>query len=286
MIWVRGPRKIALNKRVSTIKSFLTKTKMSKRKQPDSNGAPMAEMRVKRQARKVVRRQQFKSGITDAQIVQMSKQLGEKKGVDIGIAHTGVVSTTNTNANIDVLNLVQAGTGSWNRVGRKIHLKSVRVRGLITAAFRPAATTEDLIGQTLRMILVWDKQPSGAAIPTFDTIFGTTTQAGVEATTLLDPVKYDNMGRFQVLRDKVWDFNPPTHVSGGTEDDYNMVFNFDEFVKLGNRETVFSGQSNPMTIADISTGALYLIFRSSANIANQAIINVNAGSFSRLRYVD
>lgn len=260
---------------------------MPKRKTMENGNGSVAEQRVKRQARKTVRRQQFRAGITDAQIVELSKVIGEKKGVDIGIAHASVVSTTNTNANIDVIPLVQQGAGSWNRVGRKIHLKSVRVRGLAQIGFAHQATTGDLFGQSLRMIVVWDKQPSGGAIPNFDTMFGTTTQAGVEATSFLDPIKYDNMGRFQVLRDKVWDFRPNlSNQQGGTGDSLDIYHTFDEFIKLGNREVVFSGQSNPMTIADISTGALYVIFRCAAQIAGVSEVAINPGSFARLRYTD
>ena len=61
---------------------------------------------------------------------------------------------------------------------------------------------------------------------------------------------------------------------------------FDEYIKLNNLETVFSGQSIPMSISDISTGGLYIFFRALANQAGIAQISVSSLSNARLRYSD
>jgi len=64
----------------------------------------------------------------------------EIKGMDTELAIAGpVLATTATNGDCFVLNLVQQGAGSWNRVGRKIRMKSLRLKGLITAALLPQA---------------------------------------------------------------------------------------------------------------------------------------------------
>ena len=52
-------------------------------------------------------------------------------------------------------------------------------------------------GEWVRAVLVWDKQPNNGAIPTFDTIFGQTSQAGVESASVMDHLRYDNMFRFR-----------------------------------------------------------------------------------------
>jgi len=209
---------------------------------------------------------------------------GEKKGMDTAITIAGpVIATTNTNGDCIVLNLVQQGAGSWNRIGRKINLQSVRLRGQVR--WLNTASSNNWAGNTLRMVVVWDKQPSGAAIPAFDTVFGKTAQDGTESTTFLDAVKYDNMDRFSILRDCVMNFtsqivtNPITGVAV-------QLQTFDEFIKLGNREVVFLGQSAPMTIADISTGALYVYFRSAAADNDVNDIAIDSLSFARVRYVD
>jgi len=212
----------------------------------------------------------------------------EKKGMDTSLAVTGpILNTTNTNGDAIVVDLVQQGAGSWNRVGRKINLKSLRVRGVVTWTYTNQAVTGDIVGNTLRMVVVWDKQPSGNAIPTFDTVFGITAQDGTESSTFLAPVKYDNMDRFSVLRDVVMDFKPRFfNGAGGTTDLQIEARPFDEYIELKNREVVFLGQTNPMTIADISTGALYVYFRALAAINDVNDLAINAVSFARLRYID
>jgi len=209
----------------------------------------------------------------------------EIKGMDTELAIAGpVLATTATNGDCFVLNLVQQGAGSWNRVGRKIRMKSLRLKGLITAALLPQAVTLNRVGGTLRMVVVFDKQPSGNAIPSFDTVFGSTDQTGTESSDIMDPVKYDNMSRFKVVKDCVLTFQPLSVPTGGTQNNTYEVISIDEYIKLPNLETVFSGQSNPMTIADISTGALYVYFRASSATSFQ--VQVGAETKARLRYFD
>ena len=211
---------------------------------------------------------------------------GEKKGVDIDLTQAlPITTTTNTNSNALVLNLIQSGTGSWNRVGRKAHLRSIRLKGVATAVIAAEAVTGVLRGGTLRMVVVWDKQPSCNAVPAFDTVFGRTDQAGTESTAYLDPPRYDNMDRFSVLKDCVLQINPTAvNTLGGANDLLVYYAAFDEYIKLGGRETVFSGQTVPMTIADISTGGLYVYFRADATTATQWA--VESDSVARLRYTD
>lgn len=209
----------------------------------------------------------------------------EIKGMDTALTIAGPVGTaTNTNTDCIVLNLVQQGAGSWNRIGRKIMMKSLRLKGQINVSIAPNAVTLDRFGATVRMVVVYDKQPSGNAIPNFDTVFGGTDQSGTESSTILDNLKYDNMSRFRVLRDYVKEVNPSVVPTGGSTNLEVKVVDFDEYVKLPMLETVFSGQSNPMTIADISTGAVYVYFRSS--IATSTTVQVSALSKARLRYMD
>lgn len=214
------------------------------------------------------------------------RRAAEKKGMDTGLTIAAVLDTTNTNGDCFVLNLVQQGAGSWNRIGRKINLESVRIRGIAQFNFAPVATTAALISNTLRMVLVWDKQPSGAAIPTFDTVFGTTGQDGTEGTTFLNPIKFDNMDRFSVLKDWVCSEKPYAALSSGSTNPVTVQVPFDEYIPLKGREVVFLGQTAPMTIADISTGALYLYFRVETNTASTGFVAIDNTSFARIRYTD
>lgn len=213
----------------------------------------------------------------------------EKKGMDTSLSSAGsaITDTTNTNADCFVLNLVRSGAGSWERIGRKIQIQSVRLRGEAVYNYGDAVTTGNIRGNKLRMVVVWDKQVSGGAIPTFDSVFGKTNQAGTESCTFDDPVKYDNMDRFSVLKDIVIDMHPNLfNGAAGTTDLNTEIYSFDEYLSLSSRVTVFGGQTAPMTIADISTGALYVYFRSFLSGGSASGIEISANSFARLRYTD
>lgn len=215
------------------------------------------------------------------------KKSGEKKGMDTNLEiNSGVITTTNTNGSCFVLNLIQQGAGSWNRVGRKVDLKSLRLKGSFLVTYDTNEGGGITRGNLVRMVVVWDKQPSGNTIPTFDQIFGTTDQSGTEVSGILTPPRYDNMDRFQILRDKTFESVPQTIFPSGGNYYVNHPICFDEYLKLAGKQSVYSGQSNPMTIADISTGGLYVYFRALVNDASISQINVSNLSNSRLRYID
>jgi len=203
--------------------------------------------------------------------------MNELKGVDGTTDMNPILSTTNTNGNIILLNGISPGSGSWNRIGRKVKLRSLRCKG--TVFFRQEAAGAGANSNSVRISVVWDKQPSGAAIPNFDTIFGGTDQTGAESSTYRSNVRYDNTQRFTVLKDMT------------TSEDFYLALTlqskmvpFDFFINLKKAETVYSGQTSPCTIADISTGALYFIARAQVNNAN-VFTEINQSVF-RLRYED
>lgn len=212
---------------------------------------------------------------------RLVKQIqGELKGMDTPINIGGVLATTNTNVDVIPLNLIQSGNGSWNRVGRKVHLKSLRLQGQLSNTY--FRTGGNWVGNTVRFSVVWDQQPSGST-PNFDAIFGVTAQTGVETTAMFSPPKYDNMDRFRVLKDWREDFTPGIAV--GADTNYLIEYRaVDCYLSLKDLEVVFSGQSNPMTIADISTGALYFIARSEVNNATESVATVELNA--RIRYSD
>lgn len=210
---------------------------------------------------------------------------GETKGMDTANSFNPILATTSTNVGIDCLNLIQTGTGSWNRIGRKTHIKSIRVRGICQHFFAPVAVTGLTESNTIRMLVVWDKAPNGGSIPTFDQMFGTTNQSGLESSTFLDPVKYDAMDRFKILRDKTYSSEPGLFNSNGAGNNTSTnEFEFDEYIKVPLLESVYSGQSVPMTIADVYTGAVYILFRAAQNVTGTN--TWSASYFCRLRFKD
>ena len=214
--------------------------------------------------------------------VPAARPLGEKKGMDTAISSGGTIPTTvNDNSGIVVLNLIQQGAGSWNRVGRKVNLRSLRIRGDIMHT-QTTAASGFTYGQVIRCVIVWDKQPSSGTIPQWQDMFGFTAQDGTESTSMYAPIRYDNMDRFSILRDVTYD--PQPGAKAQTAPDVVTYYNtIDEYIRLGDRECVFSGQSNPMTIADISSGAIYFCVRTKN--ASSTISSIN-NMYARLRYTD
>ena len=217
----------------------------------------------------------------------VNRREGELKGMDTVLTVSTVLASTTTNGAFLVLNLVAPGSGSFNRIGKKIFMKTLRLKGNITTVIEPEATTSNGYQQWVRMVVVYDKQPSGGTIPIWSDIFGYTPQDGTETSTILSNLRYDNTGRYRVLRDVM--LEPKTAqvlaLAAGTEDKIYHNMPFDEFIKI-NRETIYQGQSVPQTIADISSGALYVAFRAAYNAANIIVSSVDSTSVARLRYTD
>lgn len=220
-------------------------------------------------------------------IPRMSQRYGgmrtgsELKGMDTDISFNPVIASTTTNGNTTTLNLIQSGTGSWNRVGRKVTLKSLRVKG-VASCFHFLDAGSDILGNTIRIMVVWDRQPAGATEPLFSDIFGVTSQAGTETQTYFSPPKYDTMDRFRVLKD--WDINSTADATPTAANFVRNEFSIDSYISLNDLETTYSGQSSPMTIADINNGALYLIAR--AQRQNNVITEWTVSAVCRIRYVD
>ncbi len=214
----------------------------------------------------------------------LQKNSGELKGMDTDLTIAGpLLTTTSTNVDILPLNLIEPGNGSFNRIGRKAFMKSLRISGGVTYQGNTDPTTGVSDGVIMRMAVVWDKQPSGV-IPVFSAIFGRTSQDGTETTSVLDNLRFDNTARFQVLRDKYLVSEPNAGGNGGTTNIMDYRYYCDEFIDLKNRTTVFSGDSDPVTIADISSGALYVIFRATNGVANVTDWSVANTMSARLRF--
>jgi len=203
----------------------------------------------------------------------------ELKGVDTNIALNGVQTNMASSDGMTVMNLIAPGTGSYNRVGRQTILKSLRYCGYFLWTKQTDTTIEPV---WIRQVLVWDLQPNGI-IPTKADIFGITNQQGVENSYITNPVKYDNTARFRILKDNILTTNA-TALSTTAGTSLQFILPYDEYVDLGIKKTTWSGQSTPATIADISTGALYLITMSSIDVGEGSSWVRNG--YARLRYTD
>lgn len=194
----------------------------------------------------------------------------------------GIVPAT---AGIVPLNGIATGTGATNRIGKKIFMKTLQIRGYIDRSGMLSTATDqlgDFSAHNLRLVIIYDKQPNVTnACPSGALIFK---QDQVDALRLLD-----NADRFAVLLDETFVVGPPaiiyggalgtvTASSGGTA---NGACWFERFIKI-NLPTTYS-EAGANTIDNINTGALHVY--TAWNGYN--ISTVPAGVFNfRLRYVD
>lgn len=203
---------------------------------------------------------------------------GEVKGADM-VLTGGVLKTFDTNGSAFLLNGLAAGAAAYQRVGRKVALKSVRLSGFFDISYPLVGTARG--SGLIRIVVVWDKQPSGEALPTWNEVFGQTDAAGSAKAGLMDAIKYDEMGRFSILHEQVIKIEPSCDGNAGTV--YDLV-SFDKYVKLKGKESVYSGGTSG--IGDLNSGGLYAYFR-AADAANAGInVTLNSTSQARLRYVD
>jgi len=201
----------------------------------------------------------------------------QKRGVDTEISYSEgqVVATTTDNACVVLINGIKEGDGIQNRQNRKIVMKSVRVKGSWRCVHFNAAS---LFSQETRLTVIYDRTPR-TTLPKFDEIFGVTYADGTEVTPAYSATfclpKLDNLDRFTILRDKVMDFDVTANPGTTSLINYGQ---FDEYIRLPAdcQETAYLSNSTPMTVADIQTGALYVLVRAAINTGTTAQATVVA----------
>jgi len=202
--------------------------------------------------------------------------MAEIKAIDIE-EQTYIFRDPNTATNIILLNGVQTGSGFFNRVGSRIEMKSLQINGFLGPNTAATSTTPS----NLRMLIVYDRQPVGA-LPTVSDVLQDRNQVGTAITGGLSHINLDNRDRFTILRDMRWivptvTAGVVTGISIGVGDPWTV----NTFIKLKGLGTHFKSTSNPATIADISTGALYALFVTETNDSDWVV----EADF-RLRYDD
>lgn len=206
----------------------------------------------------------------------LASNRGEIKCVDI-VTTNSPFQLAATPPVIALLNGVQTGAGFFNRVGSKVEMVNLHIRGFITNV----STAVQDFG---RIVIVYDRQPNGA-IPIVSDILQTRSQTGAATNTGYSEINLDQRDRFQIIRDYEVHLPSVTNTAGVltnvsyVSNDERYAVNM--FIKLKGMVTHFKSSSNPTTIADINTGALYLFCLDA--------IGAGAWSFfwqARLRYMD
>jgi len=163
------------------------------------------------------------------------RSMMEAKVIDLDPAQYN----TDTTGTITLLNGCATGSDYTDRIGRKIIVKSIYVRGI----FRMEGTN---ISPTLcRIIIVYDMQTNGAAPAITDILKSANSQA---------QLNMNNRDRFKILMDKQIALGGQDVAAGGYGSPTTLSIKKYKKCRL---ETVYSGTLS--TVGSISTGALWMI---------------------------
>lgn len=158
---------------------------------------------------------------------------------------------------ITPINLIAAGSSFYNRVGRRIEMKSITFKG-VCAAIRTVAN--EAIG---RVVLVYDRQTNGA-LPAIADMFQTTIQDGTNTTSGYSGINLNYRDRFQIIRDFLLYLPSLTETAGvvtnpGHQDQMSSFPKICFHSKLKGLDTTYRADSAPAVIGDIATGGLYVV---------------------------
>lgn len=189
----------------------------------------------------------------------------EPKTVDTTISmvfdNNSAVATT-----MKLLNTIPTGSSAITRIGKRVNLKAVAIRGVIQAA---SATTID----SITMLLVYVRNNNQAAtLPAWTEVL--VSQSSTALT------NRDNASKFKILRR--WDWN----VTGNstTPSTGNEVIHVEEFVNLKLKPSTWTNASTAGTIAEFEEGSLLLM--TVGDGANAATTTPTFDGFSRCYFVD
>lgn len=173
-----------------------------------------------------------------------------------------------SNSCLSLLNGIYQGNGPYERVGRKVYLKSLRFNYIIEPFTNNPL--DGISSDRLRLSIVLDRKPQ-SSIPTYDTIFSSQKNDGNKTS---DIESFPNMyttDRFRILHDR--HFSTGRIDGGATQAIGRLNMDASELTGTGtiklNLAQLFKSAS--LGIADIESGAIYLVLAStSATLANAA----------------
>lgn len=166
---------------------------------------------------------------------------GETKCVDVDNAGASPVNQQiSTTASIVALNLIALGTDVYQRIGRKVELKSLHLIGKV---YCNAIEAEDYA----RIMVIYDREATG--LPVIADILTSVDSAGNTSVTSYDHLNPSNFERFKVLMDLriKTDLNSSGVSTNVTDYSVNPV-NVNRFINLRGLPCHFpAGSSTPNT---------------------------------------
>lgn len=184
--------------------------------------------------------------------------------------------TSGTGTTVQVYNSVPQGSEVYQRIGRKIYMKSLAIRGQI----QQIATSVTDVG---RILVVYDSQANGGGFPSAGSLLQDC-NAGVN-TNGFSHININNRQRFKILRDYQVILPSATFVAGvvtnlGYQDNIIHTHMVDWYIPLKGLEAIFNVNSTG-AVTDIQSGSLLIFCVSNAG-DNKYTFSLT----TRLRYYD
>lgn len=227
---------------------------MYKRKNNRRKSRPI----IKRYKPNVYNKYTAKKRTQEIKTVDMTFSGSYNGGIYVPDQLNNPVIMINTTGTIQNIACIQQGSGVSQRIGNKVALKSLRIR----LALSDLEHDYDAISEN-RLMIVYDRQPNGS-YPTIANMLQLIKQDGSSSHgNEVSSINVSQLDRYVVLMDKLISIPPyksnslsTTSMLGVTQQSSYII---DEFIKLKRLETSFSTTTNPATIANVQTGALYVI---------------------------
>jgi len=185
----------------------------------------------------------------------MPASSGELK--DITQLNTSLIPLAATNV-VTLLNGVAQGTAATQRLGRRIVMKSLLLKGTVTLAATSTGSSP------LRFLVVYDTQTNATAPAATDVLL---------ADNNISPMNLSNSRRFKTL----CDINIPCIGTGGPQS-----VSFDRYIKMNLPVEFNTGSAG--TVGDIQTGSVYMLSSQANSILTAA--PSESSVYSRIRFSD
>lgn len=188
------------------------------------------------------------------------RTMNELKAIDVDPANYTVISTPS----VTLLNGCAVGTDYTDRIGRKITMKSIFIRGSLIPQDNSSGPN------TNRMLIVYDKQCNGTAVTTTDVL---------KTAVPTSQINLNNRDRFIILYDKCWIQAAILDTATQSFSGSPTCFKIKLYRKL-NLDTQYSGTT--AAVSSIATGNIYMIWLNENATTAGSIATVS----TRIRFTD
>ncbi len=193
----------------------------------------------------------------------------ERTSVAIG-STTDWTATEKDPVTLNTLFVPVKGTGINERIGRKVAVYKIKVRGLIIIAAQANQTAMDA-QPLIRIALVQDTQ-TNAAQAQGEQIFQDPTTASAN-NAVLSFQSLDNLGRFNVLKDKFMALGDPNAAYDGTNIEVGgLVRKFQLFHEFRKPVEVHFNATDGGTVADIVDNSWHVITNANTTALAPSIV--------------